>query len=147
MLPNCILIPLETMAIAALGVTAETHTIIFTNRCGHGSPTLIQAGRVLSTGSAYTANGPIVAAIAYLQTGSCGLNGENCTTLETTLKNPLSSTDVSLIPPHAFSTPIGFAYHGGCDGTGNARPRYVAPTELSVPPQIISRSASARQTT
>ena len=43
-------------------------------------PTLrSQSGATLSTGGAYTANGPLVGAIAYLQTGSCGANGEGCT--------------------------------------------------------------------
>ncbi|QRW20844.1 hypothetical protein RhiXN_05833 [Rhizoctonia solani] len=89
--------------VAALGVQAETHTVTFDNRCGYGTPTLIQDGRVLSTGGAYTSYGPLTAAIAYLQTGACGFNGENCSLLETTLVNPTcagcgSSTDVSLIP-------------------------------------------------
>jgi rRNA maturation protein Nop10 len=87
-------------------------------------PTLIQGGRVLSTGGDYVSNGPLVAAIAYLQTGACGFNGENCSLLETTLKNPTcagcgSSTDVSLIAPHRFSVTTGFGYYNGCDGTGN----------------------------
>ena len=47
------------------------------------------------------------------QSGSCGLNGEGCTLIETTLKNPTSpgagsSTDISLIPPHTFSVTSGF---------------------------------------
>ncbi|CAE6369004.1 unnamed protein product [Rhizoctonia solani] len=110
--------------VAALGVQAETHTVTFDNRCGYGTPTLIQGGRVLSTGGAYTSYGPLTAAIAYLQTGACGFNGENCSLLETTLVNPTcagcgSSTDVSLIPPHAFSVTTGFGYYNGCDGVGN----------------------------
>jgi rRNA maturation protein Nop10 len=79
---------------------------------------------VLSTGGAYTRNGPLTAAIAYLQTGACGFNGENCSLLETTLVNPTcsgcgSSTDVSLISPHKFSVTTGFGYYNGCDGVGN----------------------------
>jgi hypothetical protein len=46
---------------------------------------LIQGPNTLSTGGAYTSNGPLIGAIAYLQTGSCGFNGENCITVETTL--------------------------------------------------------------
>ncbi|KAG8690223.1 hypothetical protein FRC08_010598 [Ceratobasidium sp. 394] len=110
--------------VAALGVAAERHVVHFDNRCGRGTPTLVQGGRILSTGGDYVSNGPLVAAIAYLQTGNCLLNGENCSTLETTLKNPTcpgcgSSTDVSLIPPHKFSVTTGFGYYGGCDGVGN----------------------------
>ncbi|KAG9121102.1 hypothetical protein FRC07_003083 [Ceratobasidium sp. 392] len=110
--------------VAALGVAAERHIVHFDNRCGRGTPTLVQGGRILSTGADYVSNGPLTAAIAYLQTGNCLLNGENCSTLETTLKNPTcagcgSSTDVSLISPHKFSVTTGFGYYGGCDGVGN----------------------------
>ncbi|PPR01381.1 hypothetical protein CVT24_006219 [Panaeolus cyanescens] len=111
------------LVLAVIGANAETHTVHFDNRCGHGTPTLIQGGRVLSTGGDFTSNGPLVAAIAYLQTGSCGFNGEGCTLLETTLVNPTSpgsgsSTDISLISPHAFSVTTGFGYFNGCDGAG-----------------------------
>ncbi|KAI0321558.1 glycopeptide [Amylostereum chailletii] len=105
------------------GVYAESHTVTFDNRCGFGTPTLKANGVTLSTGGAYTRNGPLLGAIAYLQTGNCGANGENCLLLETTLVNPTapgsgSSTDLSLIPPHAFSVTTGFGYYNGCDGAG-----------------------------
>ncbi|KAH9485788.1 hypothetical protein JR316_0002703 [Psilocybe cubensis] len=111
------------LAMLVAGAHAESHTVHFTNRCGHGTPTLIQGGRVLSTGGDFTSNGPLVAAIAYLQTGNCGFNGEGCTLVETTLINPTSpgsgsSTDISLIPPHSFSVTSGFGYFNGCDGAG-----------------------------
>jgi len=104
-------------------VKAETHTVHFTNNCGFGTPTLIQGPNVLSTGADFVSNGPLTAAIAYLQTGNCGFNGEGCTLIETTLINPTSpgsgsSSDISLIPPHAFSVTSGFGYFNGCDGTG-----------------------------
>ncbi|KAJ7754188.1 hypothetical protein DFH07DRAFT_1029595 [Mycena maculata] len=111
----------------------------------------------VSTGSAYTINGPLISAIAYLQTGACLFNGEGqeasdlsrsdtdlfdgvpksghprlsycsplgegCTTVETTLQNPTtpgsgSSTDLTLIAPHAFSVTTGFGYYNGRDNTG-----------------------------
>ncbi|KAF8993005.1 Glp-like protein [Cyathus striatus] len=105
------------------GVHAETHTVHFINKCGFGTPTLIQGPNVLSTGDDYTSNGPLTAAIAYLQTGSCGFNGEGCTLIELTLINPtspgsVSSADISLIPPYAFSVASGFGYFDGCDGAG-----------------------------
>ncbi|KAJ7610524.1 glycopeptide [Roridomyces roridus] len=112
------------LAIAISAVRGETHTITFDNRCGFGTPTLIgQSGQVLFTGAAVTINGPLIGAIAYLQTGSCGFNGEGCTLLETTLRNPISpgagsGTDISLIPPHSFSVATGFSYVNGCDGAG-----------------------------
>ncbi|KAJ6487036.1 hypothetical protein C8R45DRAFT_1053640 [Mycena sanguinolenta] len=99
---------------------AETHTVTFANKC----PLLIgQGGAVLSTGGAYTSNGPLFGAIAYLQTGGCGFNGEGCALVETTLVNPTSagsgsSTDISLIPPHAFSVTTGFGYIGACSPAG-----------------------------
>ncbi|KAJ6490112.1 hypothetical protein C8R45DRAFT_1053239 [Mycena sanguinolenta] len=117
-------IALAAITVAAGKALAETHTITFVNNCGFGTPTLIsQTGVVLSTGGAYTTNGPIIAAIAYLQTGSCGFNGEGCTLVEITLKNPNtpgsgSSTDLSLIPPHAFSVTTGFRYLGACAPAG-----------------------------
>ncbi|KAF7378285.1 Glycopeptide [Mycena sanguinolenta] len=112
------------IAFAAGQALAETHTVTFANNCGYGTPTLIgQGGAVLSTGGAYTSNGALIGAIAYLQTGSCGFNGEGCTLVETTLVNPTSagsgsSTDISLISPHAFSVTTGFGYLGGCAPAG-----------------------------
>jgi len=107
------------VAAVAAGVMGESHTVTFQNRCGRGTPQLIQAGNVLSSGAPFTSNGPLSAAIAYLQTGQCLLNGEKCTTAELTLKNPTSpgagsSADISLIPPHAFSVATGFTYNNGC---------------------------------
>jgi len=109
--------------VAVTSVRSETHTVTFDNRCGHGTPLLKANFKTLSTGSAYTTNGPLEAAIAYLDTGSCGSNGEGCLLVETTLKNPTapgagSSTDISMIPPHAFSVSTGFGYHNGCEGAG-----------------------------
>ncbi|CAE7190533.1 unnamed protein product [Rhizoctonia solani] len=108
-----------------LDTQAEKHTVTFKNNCGRGTPKLIRSGNTLhSGGGSYTHNGPLMAAIAYLQTGECLLNGEKCTTLETTLRNPPSpgagsSTDVSLIPPHKFNVAVEFHYAGGCSGVGN----------------------------
>ncbi|KAJ7452013.1 glycopeptide [Mycena latifolia] len=109
---------LAFLAVTIGGVHAETHTVHFTNLCGFGTPTLIQGPNVLSTGGDVTINGPLISAIAYLQTGGCGFNGEGCTLVETTLENSGSSTDLSLIPPHSFSVTSGFGYFGGCDGAG-----------------------------
>ncbi|KAJ6468552.1 Glp-like protein [Mycena vitilis] len=114
---------LALLAVAAGNVAAETHTVTFNNNCHTGTPMLIQGTNVLSTGGAYTVNGPLNSAIAYLQTGNCGFNGDGCTMVETTLKNPTtpgggSSTDITLIAPHAFSVTTGFGYYNGCDGAG-----------------------------
>jgi len=104
-------------------VKAETHTVHFINKCGRGTPTLIEGSKVLSTGADFVSNGPIEEAIAYLQIGSCGFQGEGCTLIETSLINPTSpgsgsSSDISLIPPHTFSVASGFAYTNGCIGVG-----------------------------
>ncbi|KAJ3846323.1 hypothetical protein EV368DRAFT_89215 [Lentinula lateritia] len=92
----------------------ETHTVVFTNLCGTGVPTLKVNGATLSTGGSFTSNGPLISAIAiaYLDVG-CGADGEGCTMVETTLVNPTtpgsgSSTDITLIPPHSFSVTTGF---------------------------------------
>ncbi|KAK0238062.1 glycopeptide [Armillaria nabsnona] len=104
-------------------VHAESHTVKFVNRCGHGTPTLSQNFKTLSTGGDYTSNGPFEAAVAWLNTGSCGFQGTGCTLVELTLKNPTSpgagsSADVSLIPPHTFNVATGFKYFNGCNGQG-----------------------------
>ncbi|KAF7292100.1 Glycopeptide [Mycena indigotica] len=129
---------LSVLAVAIAGVSAETHTVTFDNRCGFGTPQLIQGSRVLSSGGAYTSNGPLWSAIAYLQTGNCLFNGERCTTVETTLVNPTSpgsgsSTDISLIPPHSFSVTTGFGYYRGCDGAGANCNGPNCPTAFRVP--------------
>ncbi|KIK70364.1 hypothetical protein GYMLUDRAFT_32367 [Collybiopsis luxurians FD-317 M1] len=126
-------------AAVVVGVQAETHTVTFTNNCGRGTPLLKQNGNTLSTGGAFTSNGPLEAAIAYLDVG-CGANGEGCTLIETTLVNPTSpgsgsSTDISLIPPHAFSVTSGFGYYNGCDGAGADCTEAGCPTAFENPSQ------------
>ncbi|KAJ7311700.1 hypothetical protein DFH08DRAFT_621469, partial [Mycena albidolilacea] len=75
----------------------------------------------------FAINGPLVGAVAFLQTGRCGgfggLPGSGCGIVETTLVNPStaganSSTDISLIFPYALNVVIGFEYFNGCDGMG-----------------------------
>ncbi|KAK7038532.1 glycopeptide [Favolaschia claudopus] len=135
---------LSVLALAAGQALAESHTVTFDNRCGRGTPMLIsQTGAVLSTGGAYTINGPLRGAIAYLQTGNCGFNGERCTLVETTLVNPStagsgSSTDLSLIAPHSFSVTTGFGYVGACAPAGadcnnaNCNTAFHVPTDTFV---------------
>ncbi|KAF8883280.1 Glp-like protein [Infundibulicybe gibba] len=94
-------------------VQAETHTVHFDN----------SGPNVLSTGGDFTVNGPLLDTRGYLQTGGCQFDGGGCTIVETTLRNPTSpgsgsSTDISLIPPLAFSVTTGFGYFNGCDGMG-----------------------------
>ncbi|KAH9939156.1 glycopeptide [Amylocystis lapponica] len=105
--------------VSFLQVNAETHTVTLTNKCGYGTPLLIgQNGETLSTGGAYTQNGEMNGLIAYLQTGNCGANGDDCTLIEATLNQGYSSADISLISPHKFSVASGFSYYDGCDGAG-----------------------------
>ncbi|KIP10578.1 hypothetical protein PHLGIDRAFT_220080 [Phlebiopsis gigantea 11061_1 CR5-6] len=110
-------------AFTFVAVQGEQHTVALVNNCGHGTPLLKANGQTLSTGGSVTISGPLVAAIAFLQTGGCGDNGEGCTLVETTLQNPTSpgsgsSTDISLISPHSFSVTSGFGYFDECDGAG-----------------------------
>ncbi|KAG2134199.1 uncharacterized protein EDB93DRAFT_851360 [Suillus bovinus] len=108
---------------SAIGVGAsETHTIKFINQCGHGTPCLVENGRNVSTGQDYVVDG-LFSGIAYLQTGQCDTNGEECTLVEMNLVNPTcpgcgSSVDISLIDPHRFNVEASFAYYNGCDGLG-----------------------------
>ncbi|KAJ7188289.1 hypothetical protein C8R46DRAFT_1341093 [Mycena filopes] len=113
---------LALLAFAPATAVAESHTVKFDNQCGYGTPQLIKGGDVL-TNTSYTSTGELAAAIAYLQTGSCGFNGEKCTLLELTMTNPVtvgggSSADISLIDPHAFSVATRIEFYGGCDGIG-----------------------------
>ncbi|KAG1730412.1 uncharacterized protein EDB91DRAFT_786443 [Suillus paluster] len=108
---------------SVVGVGAsETHTIKFINQCGHGTPCLVVNGQNVSTGQDYTVQNTF-SGIAYLQTGQCNVNGEECTLLEMNLINPTcagcgSSSDISLISPHVFNVEASFAYYNGCDGFG-----------------------------
>ncbi|KAF9071690.1 hypothetical protein BDP27DRAFT_1291170 [Rhodocollybia butyracea] len=102
-------------------VNAETHIVKFDNQCGFGTPQLIQGNQVLTT-TEYTFNASY-SGIAYLQTGTCGFNGEKCGTVEMTLINAIvagggSSADISYIPPLKYSIPYKFEFYGGCDGQG-----------------------------
>ncbi|KAF8988766.1 glycopeptide [Cyathus striatus] len=106
-------------------VLAEKHTVTFNNQCGFGTPHLIKGPNVLSKGEPYTSKGPLMSAIAYLQIGKlCDFDGGACTLVEFTLRNPDcpgcgSSSDISLIHPHAFHMNIEFKYIGGsCHGQG-----------------------------
>lgn len=108
---------------ASSAVSAESHTITFDNQCGKGTPQLLVGGQVVSSGDPYTSSSAISGAIAYLQTGECNTNGEGCTLLEMTLNNPTcigcgSSSDISLIPPHAFNVEASISYYGACNGQG-----------------------------
>lgn len=105
-----------------VGASAESHTIKFVNQCGYGTPALVLNGNNVLSGDQYTSSGPF-SGIAYLQTGYCNTNGENCTLMEMTLINPTcagcgSSADISLIAPHAYSVESSFSYYNGCDGVG-----------------------------
>ncbi|GJE97621.1 glycopeptide [Phanerochaete sordida] len=121
-LPPAFLVLFTSAALLA-NADAETHTVIFVNNCGFGTPLLKANGQTLSTGQTVSFDGPLLSAFAFLQTGSCGDNGESCTLVETTLRNPTSPglgsvSDISLIPPHSFSVASGFEYFNGCDGAG-----------------------------
>ncbi|KAF5309383.1 hypothetical protein D9619_012484 [Psilocybe cf. subviscida] len=111
------------VTLSVVGAIAETHSVVFVNKCGRGTPMLIQGSQMLSTGAEFTSNGPLTNAIAYLQGGNCGFAGEGCTVVQTTLKNPTSPGDgsltaISLILPNSFSVATGFGYFNGCDGAG-----------------------------
>ncbi|KAI6133814.1 hypothetical protein EV401DRAFT_1576069 [Pisolithus croceorrhizus] len=106
----------------AVGTSAESHTIQFVNQCGYGTPALMYNGNNVLNGNQYTSSGPF-SGIAYLQTGYCNTNGENCTLMEMTLINPTcagcgSSADISLISPHVYNVETSFSYYNGCDGVG-----------------------------
>ncbi|KAF7327177.1 Glycopeptide [Mycena kentingensis (nom. inval.)] len=112
---------LSALLLAAGMAAAETHTVTMVNNCGGGSiPTLVQGGKILSTGEPYTANGRFETARAFLQQGSkCSIDGMPCTVVEITLgtddgSGNGSQVNLSLIPPLAFTVKAGFKYTKGC---------------------------------
>ncbi|KZO97734.1 hypothetical protein CALVIDRAFT_58866 [Calocera viscosa TUFC12733] len=116
---------LLSFSMLAAVVIAESHTIEFTNNCGFGTPTLVVDGTVVSTGDAYTANGPITDAFAFLQSGSCGANGESCAVLEPYLCNAADSgcngsyVDLEITPPYSLSPEFRWYFYGNdCAGEG-----------------------------
>ncbi|KAI0266973.1 hypothetical protein BC834DRAFT_822858 [Gloeopeniophorella convolvens] len=123
-----------TLALAALtaaaAVRAESHTISFDNQCGKGTPQIVIGGQIVSNGEPWTTGsqaGIACLTVAWRRAGNCGLNGENCSLLEFNLNNPApgcegcgSSTDISLIDPHALNVPVAFEYVDGCNGQGNS---------------------------
>lgn len=89
-----------------------------TNNCGFGVPTLDQIPSItLATGSQSYTNGTVQAG-AFLNTGYCGPNGGNCTTVDVSMNDTISTVVVDLIPTHVFTVPVGFTYFNGCDGAG-----------------------------
>ncbi|PPR02674.1 hypothetical protein CVT26_009790 [Gymnopilus dilepis] len=65
------------LAALVMSTSAERHTVHFVNKCGYGTPMLIQGPRVLSTGQDYTINGPLTGAIGYYN--GCDGHGADCT--------------------------------------------------------------------
>ncbi|KAJ7220844.1 hypothetical protein GGX14DRAFT_559630 [Mycena pura] len=123
-------VAIAILAVVVRDVAAEKHTITFTNDCevGLGTPVLMQGDNTLSTGpQPFTIDGPLVGAIAFLQTGRCGgfggLPGNGCGIVEINLVDPSmsgsnSTADISLIFPFPFNVVLGFEYFNGCDGLG-----------------------------
>ncbi|CCM02597.1 uncharacterized protein FIBRA_04700 [Fibroporia radiculosa] len=103
------------MAFMLTAVDADMHTVSFTNNCGYGTPNLVaESGTLLSDGAPLTMNGPLIGAVAFLQTGNCGNDGEDCTTVNITLENGENSFTVN--PPYGSS--ISVKFYNGCDGLG-----------------------------
>ncbi|KAF8559421.1 hypothetical protein OG21DRAFT_1493313 [Imleria badia] len=95
-----------------------THTVNMTNNCGFGVPTLDQIPSItLATGSQSYTNGTVQAG-AFLNTGYCGPNGGNCTTVDIAMNNTISIVVVDLIPTHVYTVPVLFTFFNGCDGAG-----------------------------
>ncbi|KAM5543273.1 hypothetical protein V8D89_003147 [Ganoderma adspersum] len=117
------------VALAVLIGTAagETHTVHLQNNCcsGTNQPTLIvgDPSQGPSTNADFVFNGPLTDTVAFLQTGFCSPNGENCTVVQLALVNgdesgAQSSANVDLSFSRVFSIPTGFSFSNGCDGSG-----------------------------
>ncbi|KAH9830057.1 uncharacterized protein C8Q71DRAFT_911618 [Rhodofomes roseus] len=118
-----------TTVLAVLQANAETHTVTFTNNCGYGTPELwSQSGQLLSSGgAAYTTNGPAYDLIAYLQDGTCGQNGANCTVVDVTLANGDSSAEIFFVARETEDPCVSFSFYNGCDGIGETCPTTSSP--------------------
>ncbi|KAG6897941.1 hypothetical protein C0992_008689 [Termitomyces sp. T32_za158] len=55
---------ISLLAAVTTAVNGERHVVHFDNRCGFGTPMLIQGPNVLSTGNDFTSSGPLISAIA-----------------------------------------------------------------------------------
>ncbi|KAJ7590425.1 hypothetical protein C8J56DRAFT_592308 [Mycena floridula] len=101
-----------------LPVNAE-HSVVMQNSCGTGVPTLDKVpSLVLNTRTSMYTN-ETIKAVAFLNTGVCGPNGEHCTVVDIELgtRSDGSSTAlISLVPPNRFTVPVSFVYFNGCDG-------------------------------
>ncbi|RDB20751.1 hypothetical protein Hypma_012227 [Hypsizygus marmoreus] len=141
---------------AVVGVYAERHTVHFDNRCGFGTPTLVQSGRILSTGGDYTINGPLLGAIL-LANWRVQAEWRRMHPRRDHLNEPHISwkwfkyryltyssvcfhLDFTVIWRYltfswrlAFSVTSGFGYYNGCDGAGANCNNPNCPTAFHVP--------------
>ncbi|KAF7973264.1 hypothetical protein HWV62_15695 [Athelia sp. TMB] len=116
LLPSLALRPLDTPFHTAV-FAADLVPDSVVNNCGYGTPMMNGPSTgLISIPGGYSTGGDMTGWIVYLQTGSCGANGENCLILEGTLNGGYSSVDISRISPHGFNAPLGFSYTNGAGG-------------------------------
>lgn len=97
------------------------HSVTVHNLCEYGEP------RLVSSSSTTIAKGPniiyqgedIEDASAFLDTGTCGILGGNCTVVTFSLTESWGSTAyINLISPNSFSEAVSLSFYDACSGIG-----------------------------
>ncbi|KAL0477207.1 gamma-glutamyl phosphate reductase proA [Acrasis kona] len=113
--------------LATIAVVFAGHKIEVVNRCGGRALLMytgIPGGRPIDVNNGYYTDGDLRSFIIYRQGGSCGLNGENCITVEGSLFNTpdgraQNSVNLSLVGSHKINNPASFTFAGAtfkCSG-------------------------------
>eukprot|EP01117_Protostelium_nocturnum_P019854 TRINITY_DN8701_c0_g1_i1.p1 TRINITY_DN8701_c0_g1~~TRINITY_DN8701_c0_g1_i1.p1 ORF type:complete len:163 (-),score=57.50 TRINITY_DN8701_c0_g1_i1:67-555(-) len=114
------------LVVFLIGLATARHRINVNNRCG-GTALLMYTGgggRPINVNNGFTSPGDLRSFIIYRQGGTCGMNGENCITVEGSLfngtGNPQNSVNLSLVGSHKINNPASFTFAGetfSCRGT------------------------------
>ncbi|KZT64572.1 hypothetical protein DAEQUDRAFT_732416 [Daedalea quercina L-15889] len=134
MVGNAARLVLFSIFYAVSDVHAESHTLSITNDCGYGAPYLWGPnGTLYSSGeTSYTFNGPAPGLYSYLQTGSCGANGEGCTVVNASLVNGDSCADIDTNLATPSDVAVEFEFYNGCDAIGSHCTTLECPIEQPV---------------
>ncbi|KAK0218588.1 hypothetical protein EDD85DRAFT_352555 [Armillaria nabsnona] len=92
-----------------VSLTSASHIIRFFNYCGSGTPTIVthSSRTTLDSGATYSSNNDDDGVIyAFLEQGSCGKNGTECTTVDVDLTIP----EASISKASEYSVPLSLQY-------------------------------------
>ncbi|KAK0193195.1 hypothetical protein F5146DRAFT_372892 [Armillaria mellea] len=92
-----------------VSVVSASHSIRFFNYCGSGTPTIVTHGSrtSLDVGTTFLSNSDVDGVIhSFLEQGTCGNNGTECTTVDVDLTIP----EASISKTNQFSVPLSLQY-------------------------------------